>query len=393
MGKSELAETPAVRSTFIELDEEALLNNLNMVRATSPGCMVCAMVKANAYGHGLVEMSRLLVHHGVEMLGVAFLDEADLLRQLELKSSILVTTPLLPEEADRACELGVQVVVDSNEQIIALNSAGARSNQKVKIHLYVDTGMHRDGFALSADWQWLPSLLAKTNWIELAGVCTHFGSSDVPNCTRYLGQVQRFQEFLDMWEGAGITFPLIHCDNSGALWQSVRVKANLIRPGLALYGYASAPHIQDLQPVLSLKSRVLSIRNVSAGQYVAYGTMYQAMQDETIATVPIGYGDGYNRGLSNRANCLINGKAYPLVGVICMDECLVRIDDGKVAVGDEVVLIGASGEQVIRVRNLSDILGTIPYEVTTALTERVPRIVNRRNLPSPYDAFHGMTNV
>ena len=369
--------TGTMRSTVAIVSLEALRWNLSLIKRKAQGAGICAMVKANAYGHGMVRCAQALQDEGVAFLGVAFVEEGILLRKAGITCPILVLTPNEPHQAQHVATHNLTMVICSIEQARGLNEVAARGNA-IQGHLYVDTGMHRDGF-LASDIADALLEFAEMPGLHLTGICTHLATTDVASDPFITEQLELFARVLWQCELSGFSFAHIHAANTGAIWQSQSACFTLVRPGLSLYGYANpADELMQLRPVLSIRSAVLSIRHLWPGETVSYGRRFMTPRQTTIVTVPIGYGDGYMRALSGKASCLIGGKQYPVVGTVCMDEVMVDVGDDAVAVGDEVVLLGiqsaGNGEvNSIDAIDLASWANTIPYEITTAISERVRR--------------------
>lgn len=368
-----------MRATVAVINLEALEKNLVALRNASPNKSVLAMVKANAYGHGMVEVSHVLQRAGVEMLGTAFVDEAIQLRKSGIHIPIAVLTPVEPSEAEYVVEHQLTTIAADIEQVRALSAESKARNKCSSVHVYVDTGMSREGFR--AD-QVLESveMLASMPGISLDGICTHFATSDEPQSPFLEQQLSTFERVLSDLRSQGRTFATVHAANSGAIMQLDQSHFTMIRPGLSLYGYA--PKVGrdiTLHPVMQIVSRIVALRRILPGDTVSYGRRFMANTPTTIATVPIGYGDGYLRSLSGSSQCIIGGCRYPIVGTICMDEVMVDVGDASLLVGDEVVLMGeqagpSGAVERIGADELAQWAGTIPYEITTAVSTRVPRV-------------------
>lgn len=374
-----------MRSTRAIIDLTFLEWNLALVRSRAEGRRVLGMVKANAYGHGILEVSRALEAQNIDMLGVAFVDEGIQLREAGIRSPIMVLTP--PEHSDAAdiVKHNLTSVVCDIQHATTLNAMAARANAasaKPKVHVYVDTGMRRDGVRAEHAAEFLAQLEGCAN-LDVEGICTHLATSDEQDSFFISEQLSVFKAVLQQLKELGHTFAVVHAANTGAIWQSEQSHFTMVRPGLSLYGYASPHHdMYTLRPVMSLVSEVLSIRNVHAGETVSYGRRWMASHETCIATIPIGYGDGYQRALTGKASCLIRGKRYPVVGAICMDECMVDVGTEGVEIGDEVVLLGqqAGTEGHMKSIDAYDVAAwanTIPYDITTSVSARVPRVFLR----------------
>ena len=363
-----------LRSTVAEINRSALLSNLHIIRGRAPGAALMAMVKANAYGHGMIDVARL-IESETDMFGVAVMYEGVTLRLARITKPIVVMMPPDIYDAEKFCECDLQMVACSLDIIRDFDAEARRQNVRLKAHLYVDTGMRRDGIECSEAVAFMTDCQQFKN-IEVVGICTHFASSDDLDKEFTLHQLSLFHSCLEELRAAGFTFRYVHAANSGALFHHPAAHFNLIRTGLSLYGIAPQ-NVTDsgLKPVLTLRTRVNALRRIQAGESVSYGRRYFSDKATTIATIPIGYGDGYSRILTSQAHCLLHGKRFPVVGAICMDECMIDVGDEQVRLGDDVVLIGRQGSEEITAWELAHTMNTIPYEVTSMITSRVPRIV------------------
>lgn len=366
-----------MRSTIARIDLGALGHNLDVIRRKAPGMAVLAMVKANAYGHGMLAVSRHLQDLNVDMLGVAFVDEGVHLRYAGVHRPIMILTPIAAAEADAVVLHKFASVVCDIGQARALSDAARRAEHVASVHIYVDTGMHREGVSPVDAPAFIDALAALPN-LALDGICTHFATSDESGSEFMHSQLSTFRTLISELSARGRSFAHVHAANTGGIWQAAEGPWTMVRPGLSLYGYAYPNAHQDLRPVLSLHTKVLSTRTINVGDSVSYGRRWIAQRRTTIATIPIGYGDGYMRGLTGSAWCLIRGKRYPIVGTICMDECMVDVGSDDVAIDDPVVLIGEQQDthahiERIDARDVAAWAGTIPYEITTAISARVPR--------------------
>ncbi len=367
-----------MRSTVATIDLDALAWNYHAIRSRIGSAQMLAMVKANAYGHGMIGVSRVLQHLGVDMLGTAFVSEARELRAAGVTIPIMVLTQVEPHEAAEAVELDLITVVGDPGQAKALADAALARNTVADVHLYVDTGMSRDGVR-AHDAPHLAQVLQSMEGLRCSGICTHFATADDVHNPFLTEQLSTFRHVIEQCALVGCSFATVHAANTGALWQSADTHLSLVRPGLSLYGYASAEtHVAPLRPVMRLSSTVVSVRRAWPGETVSYGRRYMVAEEATIATVPIGYGDGYMRALTGSAHCLIRGKRYPVVGTVCMDEIMVNVGNDDVQLGDEVVLLGVQqtehGGGAIDIDELATWAHTIPYEITTAVSARVPRL-------------------
>ncbi|MFN5876114.1 MAG: alanine racemase [Ignavibacteria bacterium] len=372
-----------MRSTQVHIDLDALEWNFECIRKHAPTQKVLGLVKANAYGHGIVPIARALEMLGVDMLGVALLDEAIELRRCGVTCDILILTPIETHEAALAVEHNVHIVACSLPQSEAISNAARAAGVKVSMHLYIDTGMLREGFR-PADAVAAAQHIAAMPGADLVGVCTHFATADDPHSPFLRSQLESFTQVLTKLDNAGYAFEYVHAANSGALWMEKQAHFTLVRTGLALYGYAlGAEPYAALRPVMSVRSTINSFRHAWPGESVSYGQRYIVAAEATIATIPIGYGDGYMRSLSGKGQCLISGKRYPIVGSICMDELMVNIGTDTCSLDQDVVVLGGQiapdgSYEYIDAIEIAERAGTIPYEVMTAFSARVPRVYNGR---------------
>lgn len=367
-----------MRSTRAIIDTDALASNLAVVRKRAGRRKILAMVKANAYGHGMVGVSRVLQHVGVDMLGVAFVEEAVTLRSNGITIPVVVLTPFEQDEIDTIVSLGIDVTIGDDTCIRPLGDAAVSAGRTVRCHVFVDTGMHRDGVPPEQSVE-VAQKVASQPGLFLQGLCTHLASADDPLEEYNHEQLQCFEQVVESVREVGVPVDDVHVANTGAVWNLPSSMYTMIRPGLSLYGYEPTHGTSpDLRPVLSLRTRVASLRTIKAGQSVSYGRRWRAVASTQIATLPIGYGDGYSRALTGKAQVLVRGVRVPVVGTICMDECMIDVGMQQISVGEEVVVIGrqnaSNQDACIDAVEIAGLLGTIPYEVTTALSARVPRV-------------------
>lgn len=335
-----------------------------------------AVVKANAYGHGAVPVSKVLVQAGVERLGVALVEEGIELCEAGVSVPIhLLVEPQL-EEVPRVLEYGLIPTVYSWPLAEALSGEARQRGREVKVHLKVDTGMNRVGVPFEKAPYFIEKVASLSN-LQIEGVFTHFARADEPesNCT--LSQLERFQSVLDKLAAKGLLPPLRHAANSAASILFPKSRLEMVRVGLALYGLHPSSATQakvDLKPVLSWKARIGFLKEVPAGEGVSYGHSFTTKRSTKIATLNLGYADGYSRLLSDRSEVLIKGKRCPVVGRVCMDQIMVDVTDlPTVSLEDEVVIVGTQGNETVSVDELAQIMETINYEVACGISSRVPR--------------------
>ncbi len=366
-----------IRPTHAIVNLSAIDHNVRYIRSLVGDKLIMAIVKANAYGHGIYEIARQCVDCGVEYIGVGFLEEGIFLRQNDIDVPILVMGGILGYQVKKFIQYDLEITVSSLELASHINSE--IRHRKAKVHLKIDTGMERIGVSHKFAVEFIRRVAMMKN-IEIVGLYSHFSASDENDQRFSMIQMERFQDIIDQISKAGIEIPLKHIANSAALIKNPDSHFNLVRPGLLLYGISPFPHSNEplpVQPVLSLSSKVVFIKRVPPKTGISYNRKFYTANECNIVTVPIGYGDGYSRLLTNKGEVLIHGKRYPIVGAVCMDQLMVNLGDDTASFGDEVVLIGRMGDDSISAWEIAEKMGTIPYEVTCMINARVPRIFVR----------------
>lgn len=368
---------PSERQTAALIDLAALTHNFREVRRRMGDRKILAVVKAQAYGHGAVPVSRCLVAAGADMLGVALVEEGRELREAGISTPLLIMGAVFPEQAEEILRLDLITTLTSLRMAQSLSEAARKQGRIAVVHLKVDTGMGRIGFVPEA----LPELISGVRGLEsvrIEGLMTHFADADLQDKQFASVQMDRFERLLHDLEQRGIPVPLRHAANSAAVLDLQRSFFTMVRPGLMLYGYnplERALEGVDLRPVLSLVTRIAFIKRVPAGTPISYGRTFTTRRESLIATVPIGYADGYSRGLSNKGQALVRGKRTGIAGRVCMDMTMFDVTDvAGVREGDEVVLIGRQGNESVTAGDIAALTGTIPYEVLCGISGRVPRV-------------------
>lgn len=364
-----------MRKTRVIINKNNFLHNYNFIKSQVGNTKIIAVVKANAYGHGAIELSKLLSKEGVYAFAVAYVEEAVNLRKAGIKEPIIVLVQQSTEDIPEIVEYDLQPAVGSVEFCAQLSEYSLISNKKTKVHLFVDTGMNRDGVSPNEALQFMNDTKQLTG-IEFEGMCTHFASSALDRDYSNF-QLTSFSDTLELLKENGFSFNLVHTASSATLINYPSAHFNAVRLGIAMYGYAPDERISfkyNIKPILTLKTNVVLVRRIKQGESVSYNRLFVTDKDTNIVTIPIGYGDGYFKTLSGKAECIINDKKYPIVGAICMDEIMINVGDDDVKIGDEVILIGNSDNHSITAYDLANKIGTIPYEVTTLIAPRVPRV-------------------
>lgn len=367
-----------MRPTWAEVDLDAIKHNLTQIRAClAPGTAMTAVVKANAYGHGAIPVSRAALAAGCRYLAVAIPEEGAALREAGIDAPIMLLGLTLPEQAALVCRYDLIPPVTSPVEVKSLVQAARRAERRLKVTVPVDTGMSRIGVPAE---QALPfiQMVAEQRELALWGIFTHFATADAADKSYAQWQHRRFAALVEAMRQKGLEPPFISAANSAATIDLPDTHYTAVRPGIIMYGLPPSSemhHHLDLRPAMQFKTSVVYIKKIAAGTAVSYGCTYTAPADTYLATLPVGYADGYNRRLSNQAHVLIGGRPRPVVGRICMDQTMVDIGPVcDVAVGDEVVLFGRQGQEEISVTALADIVGTINYELVCAVSARVPRV-------------------
>lgn len=374
-------ETYNNRPTRAEISFNNLRNNLSIVRSwISPDVKIMAMVKANAYGHGLNEISSELLKQGVEYLGVAFLEEGVYLRKCGITAPIVVIGAINTDQIADFINHNVEITSSSIDKSLAIAAVAKDLRKKAKVHLKIDTGMERIG----VHWYHVQEFIQRSfelDSISIKGICSHFAKAETdPNFTAQ--QLNRFESVLNIMDKKSLLPELIHIANSAGIVNFKNSHFSMVRPGIMLYGYNPNGYLPDLEfggkklkPVMTLKTKVAYFKVVKAQSGISYNHSYTTGEQTRIVTLPIGYGDGYFRTLSNKGEVIIRGKKYPIVGTICMDQCMVDIGmDGTAYNGDDVLLFGEMDGLVIPLESLCDKIGTITYEFLCSISSRVPRI-------------------
>ncbi len=363
--------------TCCVVDLSALRANLREVRRlVGPGVEILAVVKADAYGHGDIETARALCAEGVDRLGVATVAEGARLREAGVSAAILVLGSLYPGDAAALVRHSLEPVVPNLEMLRHLDAFGAERGAEFRCHLKLDTGMGRLGLLPDAIEEWLPELDGLTA-VRLQGVMSHFAKAEEPESPSCRGQLRTFRRVLERMRAAGHGPPLSHMANSAAIIGLPEARFDMVRPGGMLYGIYSHPPLAErvrLAPALTWKTSVLQLKTLPKHSPVSYGGTFVTCRESVIATLPVGYADGYKRSLSNQAAVLIRGRRAPVVGRVTMDLTMADVTDiAGVQPGDEVVLLGAQGRETISAEEMAGWAETISYEILTSISPKIPR--------------------
>jgi alanine racemase len=366
-----------VRPTLVEVNLQRLSENYRAIREKVAPAKVMPILKANAYGHGLLRIAQLMESLGADYIGVAVLEEGILLRQNGIHIPILVLGGILGNQVPGFLKYDLAITASSIDKLLQVNEIAAQMGLKARVHLKIDTGMERIGVHYYNAESFLETAL-KCHSIELEGIYSHFANADLPDLRAARLQLEHFLEVLSFYDKHSLPPPpLRHMANSPAILQLPEAYFDLVRPGLLLYGVyptCQIAHTIDVQPGLSWKSRVVYFKVILPGHPVGYGSTWQSDHMVRAVTAPVGYGDGYFRSMSNKAKVILRGKKYPVVGRISMDQIVINIEWDSAYNDDEVILIGESGREKITCEDLAEWAGTIPYEILTNINTRVPRV-------------------
>jgi alanine racemase len=371
INQSVIAAGEGVRATWAEVNLTRLEENLTAIKQKVAPAKVMLIVKANAYGHGLVEVSKALAGKA-DYIGVAVLEEGILLRKLGVTAPILVLSGIWRDQIPQYLQNDLTLTASSVERLEQIDSAAGQMGIKARVHLKIDTGMERIGIHYYSA-HLLQEAALKRRHVDVEGIFSHLANADSPDLTHARLQLERFNEVVRFYERRSLPMPIRHIANSAAVLQLPESYLDMVRPGIMLYGvYPSpeVPHSIKVEPALAWKSRVVYFKVVKPGHAVSYGSTWQSDQLVRI----VGYGDGYFRSMSNRAMAIIRGKKYPQVGSICMDQLMVNLEWDSAYNGDEVILLGEAAGERIAVEDLAQWAGTIPYEILTNINTRVPRV-------------------
>jgi alanine racemase len=376
------------RPTRAEINFDHLRSNYEGFRRALPQQMkLLVCVKANAYGHGAVEVSRELEQLGADYLSVAFLDEALELRRAGIKLPILVLGYTSPDAVQTAWENDITLTLFTTEVLEAIQALDRKGSlRRLKVHIKIDSGMGRLGLLPDEGALAFVDKVRNTEEAELEGMYTHFARADEENKSYTLEQYRRFQNVVSALKGKGYSIPIIHTGNSATALDMPGLSFGMIRVGIAIYGLYPSSEVNrqavELLPVLTLKTELSYVKTLPPGWGISYGTKYITSSLELIGTLPVGYADGYSRMLSGKAEVLIKGRRIPVLGTICMDQCMVSLQSfaeeaEEIQTGEEVVLIGQQSGASITADELASWLGTINYEVVCMIANRVPRLYMR----------------
>ncbi len=364
-----------MHNNYLEINLGALQRNHGLIREMTPDTTkIISVVKADAYGHGLIPVAKALDSCGADAFAIFDIEEAAALRRAGIAKPVMALSGIMPDQAPDAAEHDVSVTVYNIEACKALSAACSSSGQIGDVFVKVDTGMGRLGLAPEDMPQFLEQI-SKLGSIRIRGLISHFAASEAPENAHTKNQIALFDE---VQNNCPNTPPLCQMANSGAILCNLSAGSSMVRPGIALYGSSPAPGIKNahrLEPVMSFKTRVLSVKKVPANTPISYGMTYTTKRESVIAVIPAGYANGYSRSLSNKGEALVRGMRAPVVGVVCMNLTILDVTDiGNVSPGDEVVLLGRQQDRIITAEEIAVKAGTISYEIYCAFGRANPRV-------------------
>jgi alanine racemase len=362
------------RAVWAEIDLSAISHNVEQIRrVTASNAKVCAVVKADGYGHGAVAVARTALQAGADRLAVAIVKEAVDLRKAGFRVPILVLGYTPDYQAGLVVENDIIQTIFSVESARALSAAAVLAGKEVKVHIKIDTGMARVGVSPS-DAGHFAAVVAAFPGVQIEGVYSHFATSDSYNKCFTYEQYYSFMQGIEYIKAQGIQIPIRHIANSAALLELPEMHLDMVRPGIILYGLWPSAEVKqevDLKPAMKFKAQVGFVKELAAKSSISYGRTYFTAQNSRIATLPLGYADGWSRLLTNKAEVLVHGQRAPLVGRVCMDQCMIDVSHiSDVAVGDEILLFGGPA---LPVEEIAEKMGTINYEIVCMIGKRVPR--------------------
>lgn len=366
---------PFGHPAWIEIDNQQFKRNIDLIKRFIGKSKLCLPIKANAYGHGLIPIAKAAEEVNVDYLAVSCLQEGGVLREAGIKLPILVFGAIHEEQIPELLEYDLEITLSSLYKAKMLAEKCEAFNRTCRVHIEVDTGMQRTGVRPDTALQLL-EYIDQTKHLQLAGIYTHLATADSANDVFATKQIQTFKSFLDNQVLKNHPNILCHVANSGGVCNFPASHMDMVRPGLLSFGYFPCQHLPALagiKPFLSIKAKVAYFKVVGEGEGISYNHTYHTRAQTRIVTVPIGYGDGFRRSLSNKGEVIIRGKRYPIVGTVCMDQCMVDIGSGEAYVGDEVTLIGKQDNAEITLNEMAKLCDTIPYEILCGFNDRLPR--------------------
>lgn len=367
--------------TWAEIDLDKIAHNVQEIRKlVGKRTEIMAVVKADAYGHGVLETVSSMIDNGVTRIAVSMLDEAIQLRQIGIDIPILVLSHTNPNRVDELIDYNITQTVYSHDIAKALSEEAVRQGKKARVHIKIDTGMTRVGFPPGYSAVKDVVRIHELRGIIVEGIFTHFATADEEDQSYTKQQAELFDIIINELNRIGVLIPIRHVSNSAAIINYPELSMELVRPGIILYGVYPNHEMDrtkiNLKPAMTFKTSIAMVKNVEPNTSISYGRRFTTQRQSLIATIPVGYADGYSRLLNGKSRVLVNGQFAPVVGSICMDQCMLDVTDikGEVKIGQEVVLLGSQGRYEITADELAKTIGTIPYEILCIIGKRVPRV-------------------
>ncbi len=371
-----ISETEIIRPTRVEVDLNAIKENYQKIKEHVGNCKIMPILKANAYGHGLLRIAQLFEKLNADYLGVAVVEEGILLREKGINIPILVLGGVWGNQVPLFLKHNLTITASSIDKLNQIDDTAGQMKVKAKVHLKIDTGMERIGVHYYSSEKFLDAAYKCKN-IEVEGIYSHFANSDASDLTYAKLQLERFNEVLSFFEKRSIETPIRHFANSGAILQLPEANFDMVRPGIMLFGVYPTKEVNktlEIKPALTWKSLVVFFKVIKPNHPVGYDSTFTTDHNIRAVTIPVGYGDGYLRSMSHKAEVLIRGKRFPVIGTISMDQIVANIENESAYNGDEVILLGNDGKNSITCEELADWAGTNPYEILTNINTRVPRV-------------------
>ena len=371
-----ISETEIIRPTRVEVDLNVLRENFKQIKEHLGDVKIMPVLKANAYGHGLVRIAQLYSEMKADYLGVAVVEEGILLREKGIDLPILVLGGIWGNQIPLFLKHDLTITASSIDKLKQIDETAEQMKIKAKVHMKIDTGMERLGVHYYNAEKFFDAAYECKN-LKVEGVFSHFANSESNDLTYSKLQLERFNEVLNYFEKHSIEWPLRHISNSGGILHFPEANFDMVRPGIMLFGVYPSREVKrtiEIRSSLTWKSLVVYFKVIKPGHPVGYGSTWQTDHNVRAVTIPVGYGDGYLRSMFKQAQVIIRGKRYPVIGTISMDQIIVNLEQGSAYNGDEVILLGSDGKNSITCEEMADWAGTIPYEILTNINTRVPRI-------------------
>lgn len=385
-----------IRPVWLEINLDAIAHNVRIIRqVVGKNTQIIAVVKANAYGHGAVEVSETLLENGVTMLGVGVIEEGIVLREAGIKAPILICGLTMNDQIEPLVMYNLTATVCKLKTIQTLSRIASKNKKRARIHIKIDTGMGRLGIPSTDTLNFVKKISQMKN-IEIEGIFTHFAASNEEDRNYTRKQFEKYKKALLELERERINIPLKHVANSAAILNSSSFHLDAVRPGIIIYGLFPWPETKrtvQLRPTAEFKTKIVFLKEVPAGKSIGYGRTYSTTKPTRVATLPVGYADGYSWLLSNNGEVLVRGERAPIIGKICMDLCMIDVTHiGGVQIGDEVVLWGKQGSRMVSVQEIAQKTGNIVYEVICMVDKkRVPKVFIKNGKPFKVKSLLGNT--